>query len=75
MDDGGIQKWSWCAVALASVAAVGNGFGLQWVVVGFVLASLACSGIGLGHAQGIWNDMVEACDLQERWRRERERGR
>lgn len=67
------QKLSWWATGLCCVAAILMPVSPQWVPVVFILPALVLMAIGLGLVQRDWNDVQEAVDLQERWRRQRDR--
>jgi hypothetical protein len=74
------MRASLIAVALAGTAAVLNGFTtlwppMQWAVVVLVLLSAVSTLVGLSVVQSYWREVCEALDLEEQWKRERQRCR
>jgi hypothetical protein len=69
------QKLSWVATGLCCIAAVLMPIGSTWLTVGLIAPALVLMYIGLVLIQRECDDVDEAIELQERWRRQRDRSR
>lgn len=69
------QKLSWVATGLCCLAAVLMPIGSTWLTVGLIGPALVLMYIGLVLIQRECDDVDEAAQLQERWRRQRDRSR
>lgn len=64
---------TWFPVGLVSVVAIVQPLAPVWVIIALMLPALALMFFGLMGLQREWNDVNEAVDLEEKWRRQRER--
>lgn len=69
------QKVSWVATGLCCIAAILMPIGSTWLTVGLIAPALVLMYIGLVLIQRECDDVEEAAQLQERWRRQRDRAR
>lgn len=69
------QKLSWVATGLCCVAAILMPINSTWLTVGLISPALVLMYIGLMLIQRECDDFDEAAQLQDRWRRQRERAR
>jgi 4-hydroxybenzoate polyprenyltransferase len=69
------QKLSWVATGLCCLAAVLMPIGSTWLTVGLIVPALVLIYIGLVLVQRECDDVDDAAELQERWRRQRDRSR
>jgi hypothetical protein len=74
-----LQKLSWIAVGLCCMAALLQPYvaarTVLWLFMALIVVADALLLIGVAQARREWLDMDEAVQLQERWRRQRERSR
>lgn len=68
-----MKRLPWWVLVLIVVAEIVSPYAPAWLVAALVAPALVVMYIRLMQIQEEWRDMMEALDLQDLWRRQRDR--